>query len=135
MHLVAGSDVFATKPFARGCIVGYYYGSLMNEDLYQSQHTTKTYREQIMAVTPDTFEKWANQLPETTIDQNQVEHAVWIVAAPFCTMKYISEGRYLVGDCASKCERLLAILENKWSCIRRNLWIDHLILSRTLFLQ
>lgn len=105
-HPNAGRGVFAARPIGKGTVVGYYYGSLVYEDLSAAGSRLKTYGENIMKVTKATFSKWANRLPETATDRNMVEHPVWIVPAPFCAMHFVKDGRYLSGDEAPEAEKL-----------------------------
>lgn len=60
----------------------------------------------------DTFKKWANQLSETAISQHLVKHPVRTVPAPFCSMRYINDGRYLTGYGATENEILVAVWQN-----------------------
>lgn len=62
MHSVDGFGALATKPYGRGPMDVYYSYLLVFGVFYWLQHTTMTYVEHIMAVLPDSFRKYGNQL-------------------------------------------------------------------------
>lgn len=76
MHGGAGFSVFVTRPFGQDTIVGFYYRSMVYEDLGRRQYTKNMHGAPIVAVTRHTLRTVANQFPETAIDQIQVGHPV-----------------------------------------------------------
>ena len=91
----AGNGLFATRAFAERELVGYFYGTLVYEDLSTaSGHRPSVYGEGSMAVPVKEFQKWCLQLRMTGPDGNPI----WIYPAPFCAMRYINDARYLVGE-------------------------------------
>lgn len=99
MHDNAGLGLFTTKSFgARECI-GYYYGALVYRSLADEGITCqKQYGEGPLAVTPERFQDRAMDTCFRVKDDNDQEHPVWIVPAPFCVTQYINDGRYLPED-------------------------------------
>lgn len=75
-------------------------------------HTTNSYGEAFMQVTPETFHKWASWIPETVKDGEGKEHPLWIVCAPFCAMEYISDEFDQSGDVAQEPERVRQVQKN-----------------------
>lgn len=59
-----------------------------------------------MKVTRETSLKYAIWILETATDKNLVQHPVWVVADPFCEMRYVSNGGSLPGDEASEGKKL-----------------------------
>lgn len=78
--------------------MGYYYVSLVYEDLSFCGYLSKAYGESRMKMMREKFLKWANRISETAADRNRVQYFVWIVPAPFAGMLYLNDGRYLPGD-------------------------------------
>lgn len=104
-HLQAGNGILGAKWFGKRDVVGYYSGSLVYENMTWHQHTTKKYEEAVMQVTRESFCKWAKGFADTVKDREGKEHAVGIVPAPFCAMKYIDDGRYQPGDAVLELEQ------------------------------
>lgn len=63
-HLQAGTGIFAARLFAKGVIVGWYYGSLVYESMTQREQTTKKYGKAFMQGTQETFPKCASRISE-----------------------------------------------------------------------
>jgi len=104
-HPDAGKGLFAMRNFGRGEVIGHYYGSLVYSDLTRQPRSMKTYGEGYMAVTMEVFSSWAMQIKDDVKDKDGHVHQVWVVPAPFCTMRYINDARYLPGDRASDEEK------------------------------
>lgn len=100
------------RKLGKNHVVWYYYGSLVYADLTQAQHTAKRYGEGMMGVTVEAFFTWASRIPEMATDKEGKERPVWIVAALFCAMRYVKDGRYLPGDTSSQSERVKNPREN-----------------------
>lgn len=105
MHKIVVYEAFKSKSLGPGSIVGRFFWFPVYKHFNGRQHTYKTCCVHITLVTQDISKKWANHLPETIIDRNQVVHPVWTVTAPFCAMQKINIERYLSGNCPSENER------------------------------
>lgn len=55
-----------------------------------------------MSVTKDVFKEWANNLWKRVMDLNEVEHGVWTVLAPFCSIEFLAYIQYVPGDGAAE---------------------------------
>lgn len=88
--------MFAARKIGNDNIVGYSYDSLVYEDLPLSPQWQKTYAEDFMAVRKRFFQKWVSRIPESATARNAVHHHVWIVPAPFRTIRYLNDARYLL---------------------------------------
>lgn len=64
------------------------------------------YREYVMHVTAKSFQKLTSVLPEKVVDKEAIGLKVWIVPASCCSMPYINDARYLLGDSTLETERL-----------------------------
>lgn len=77
-----GEEVGNFSSWPGGCTV------LVGAPIYwiadQERYNPKIYDKDVMQVTGETFQKWANQLSAEIIDNEWIEHKVWIVTAPFC---------------------------------------------------
>lgn len=89
------------------------------------------YREQIIEVTRESFQKWWNPLHKKIVERENVVQDMWIFQAPFYSMLYINDGRYLPGDEAPKVEHARPM--QKSNAIKHDLPIVHLIFSLTAF--
>ena len=87
----AGNGIFTTVRIPPDTVIGYYYGSLVydNMSVNQSRRPT-TYGEGHLQFEVKEFVKWALQL-KTTAPNGE---SVWIFPAPFCAMKMINDARY-----------------------------------------
>ena len=87
----AGNGIFTTVRIPPDTVIGYYYGSLVydNMSVNQSRRPT-TYGEGHLQFEVKDFVKWALQL-KTTAPNGE---SVWIFPAPFCAMKMINDARY-----------------------------------------
>lgn len=68
--------MFAAVLVVTGSIVGYYYGSFVNEDFTDGGSRLNICDESVMNVTRKSFLKWGNQPLETATDRNIVQHSV-----------------------------------------------------------
>lgn len=90
-HPTDGRGVFVGRPTGKGSVVEYYYVALIHEDLAVVNWSNKTYGEHVSVVS-EKFQKWANRVGYTATDRNEVEHPMWIIAALFCAIWYVSDG-------------------------------------------
>lgn len=84
--LSARLGVFAARPFERGAIVVYFYGSLVYENVTRLQQSGRVYGEHVMSVTAQTFKRLANKLPAKATDRPGKEDNVRVVRGLFCAM-------------------------------------------------
>lgn len=54
----------------------------------------------VVKLSKDTFQKWPSLLHDNKVDRGNVEHDVWIVTAPLCTVLYTINVLYLCNDVA-----------------------------------
>lgn len=62
-----------------------------------------------MFVTVEIFLRSPNNLLETATDRTDNEHPMWVVAAPFRVLRYISDETYLRGDWTLESASLLKV--------------------------
>lgn len=70
--LAGWSWYFAARPFDQDVVAGYYYESLVHFDFYCRQKTTLTYCWEFMEGLRETFQVWANHLPEIFGDSTNI---------------------------------------------------------------
>lgn len=92
------SWVYLPETIGKGKVVGGYYETQMYVDPYKNWHKTKSYREVVMQMTTGTSWKWTNRLTEKFIENNRIEHKVWIVPALFLAMRFTNHVSYLPGE-------------------------------------
>ena len=97
-HPHVGLGVFATKSFAKGTVVGYYYGSLVYGDLAHNHRVRRRYGTGIMSVSSEDYSKWALQIDFDFIDSRNQKHIGYICPGEFNAMRYINDARYTDGD-------------------------------------
>lgn len=79
MHRSAGFGVFASRPFGRGVIISYSYGSLVYGDLTTQQQSGRAYMEHVMSIMAEIFFRWADKLPEEAKDWTEKERHIQVV--------------------------------------------------------
>lgn len=89
---------FAARSLGPGETVCLNYETLVYCNLDDEKEKRRAYGERIMAVTVQTFTKWATQIPDKVTVGSRVERTAWIVPAPFCATRYVNDARYYVGD-------------------------------------
>jgi len=95
----AGKGLFTTRPIRKGEQIGYYYGTLVYDNIgIGSRTTTATYGSGVLAFHASTFNKWAFESRYKAMDRNNNQYPVWIYPAPFCAMKYINDPRHVDPD-------------------------------------
>lgn len=97
-HLFAGQGLFAAGPVGKRTIMGYYYGHFVYEECSPAGSLSGMHSENKLKRTKETFMNLANRLPDTVTDKNMVQQLWWRVSAPFCTVHYDNDGRYLPED-------------------------------------
>lgn len=106
-HMLPGIT-FSARKHEIGSNISYYCGSLVHENFCSFQHTTTIYGENIMKVTKDLFNKWANAFLEILEDQDQGKHPKK-ASGPFWAMFFNNDGRHIPMYGASEPYRVLAV--------------------------
>lgn len=65
-----------------------------------------------MYATKDVFNKWPNFLLEGVMDQNKKESEIFIIAAPFRTMWFLSDALDVLGEDAAEQEHAQGLQKN-----------------------
>lgn len=95
----AGMGLFTTIAIGRGTVISHYYGVLVYRDIGRNVHSPHSYGEGHMTVTPREFLASAVNISWCATDTHRgVQHRVWIHPAPFCSMRYINDARYLPNE-------------------------------------
>lgn len=108
-----GRGLGASKTIWEGEVVGYYYGSLDYAILIRKRQTTRKYEKGMMKVNVEMFRRWVNNPIEKVIDEDGNMNTMWIVPAPFYTMRYINDARHMPGGTTMESKRLKKPRENK----------------------
>ena len=96
-HPNAGRGLFAEQTFNVGDEVCAYYGTVVYSDM-SKESMRFAYGEGNMAITKERFLMYAIKLYATAEDDENIEHPIWIVPAPFCSAQFINDPRYLRGE-------------------------------------
>lgn len=102
---------------SRGGRVGLWLSSLDTHD--QGAPKTKKYGEAAIQVTAEMFGKCANELQEKVMEKDGAEQNAWILSATFCSTRYRTEGRYLVGYSTLEADQLNKPRETKVQFFQR----------------
>lgn len=98
-HPTVGDGLFAGRNFAKGEIVGFYYGTLLYVDMDKPRNRNKIIGYGSMAVDASDFSKWALRITHgrgIVIDKKP--RHIWIVPARFCAMRFVNDPRYLADE-------------------------------------
>ena len=102
-HPKVGLGVYTNKPISSGETVGFYYGTLVYGNLATKHRLHRRYGMGVLSVTADDFEKWAAKISgKQFTDAESRKYDGYICPAPFCTMRYINDPRYLPGGNETK---------------------------------
>lgn len=97
-HPRAGRGCFAARYFQKGETIGFYYGTLIYQDLTAQKNKNVTIGEGCMSVTVLDFETCAIRLRSEVPSQDGKANPVWIVPAHFNAMRFINDPRAVPGE-------------------------------------
>lgn len=95
LYTEARKSSFASRMIGKGVVIVYYYGALVFSMVTKIRQRTRNYRDVVLQVTTGTLRKWKNEQLDKIMDEEGSKNRVWIVAAQFSAMRYISDDRYL----------------------------------------
>lgn len=73
-HSDGGRGLFVVQPVGNGSIVGYFYCSVVFEDLVNGDFCVNTHDKRVTKMKGATFLKWEKRLQEWATDREMVQH-------------------------------------------------------------